>query len=237
MSNFKKRSTENELMDTETISFVEFKNCLRHLEIINIFSFAYRPTYAWLKKSLKGISHHKSIAIFDVGSGGGDMLRQIWKWTKKWGIQVSLTGIDANPWSKKSAEEFTSPDLPITFKTSDIFKFNPIQPPDFIISSLFTHHLTEHDLITFIQWMDKYAIRGWFVNDLHRHCIPYFFIKYATCLMPVNRIVRHDAPISVARSFTIIDWYDLLKKAGIPKKEVYIKWFFPFRYGIARNKP
>jgi len=35
---------------------------------------------------------------------------------------------------------------------------------DFIVSSSFTHHLGDADLVRFIRWMDRYAAHGWFIK-------------------------------------------------------------------------
>ncbi|MEK7801841.1 MAG: methyltransferase domain-containing protein, partial [Pseudomonadota bacterium] len=143
---FSRRSTQDELMDTETVSFQEFYQCLRQLEFINICTLAYRPTLQWLKRMWPHVPLEQNIFILDAGSGGGDMLRQIWKWSQKRSFKVVLMGTDLNPWSKKSAEEMTSKDIPVSFETADIFFLNLPQQPDFIISSLFTHHLTDDEL-------------------------------------------------------------------------------------------
>jgi 2-polyprenyl-3-methyl-5-hydroxy-6-metoxy-1,4-benzoquinol methylase len=234
--NFSKRSSEIELMDSQSVSFAEFNNCLRHLEWINIFTLAYLPTYFWLKKVIAKNSNQKKISIFDVGSGGGDMLRKILKWGKGSKIKFRLTGIDINPWSKKSAEEFTPKTALIKFETADIFTLSAEQKPDFIISSLFTHHLDNDSLIKFIRWMDGHATCGWFINDLHRHFIPYYFIKWVTYLLPVNRLVKNDAAVSVARAFRAQELWRLLDEAGIARERVKISWFFPFRYSVTCKK-
>src|SRR5208282_3918093 len=44
MDDLSQRSTRPELMDTESVSFAEFHDCLRTLSIINTFTLAYRPT-------------------------------------------------------------------------------------------------------------------------------------------------------------------------------------------------
>lgn len=236
LRNFSKRSSEIELMDSQSVSFNEFNNCLRHLEQINIFTLAYLPTYFWLKKILSENYKQEKISIFDVGSGGGDMLRKIWQWTSESKIKITLTGIDINPWSKKSAEEFTPKAAQIQFKTADIFTLSQEKKPDFIISSLFTHHLENDSLIKFISWMDNQVTRGWFINDLHRHFIPYFFIKWVTKLLPVNRLVKNDAAVSVARAFTAKELWRIIDEAGIARDRIKIKWFFPFRYSVTCKK-
>ncbi|MGB6938500.1 MAG: hypothetical protein WBE14_17810, partial [Xanthobacteraceae bacterium] len=73
--NFDRRSTQNELMDSESIDFAEFDECLRQLTIVNIFTLAYRPTLHWLRRMLEKASPRGTTSILDVGSGGGDMLR------------------------------------------------------------------------------------------------------------------------------------------------------------------
>lgn len=239
MRDFSQRSNETELMDGEHISFEEFHDCLIGLERINHLTLAYRPTLQWLSPWLKT---NERLSILDAASGGGDMLRQI---AKKWPDQVAtvetcrMVGVDQNPWSKKSAERSsqlssTSPSA-ITFETGNIFEFEPDQSIDIVISSLFTHHLTSAQIVEFLRWMDCRARKGWFINDLHRHPIPYYFIRWATALFSRNRLIRNDAAVSVARSFTVADWQRLINEAGLAGR-VRVQWFFPFRLCLSCNK-
>src|SRR5258707_621324 len=122
--NFDRRSTQNELMDSESIDFVEFNECPRQLTIVNIFTLAYRPTLYWLKRMLKNASPREATSILDVGSGGGDMLRRIRKLIRRHDLNADLTGVDLNPWSKQSAEQATPAELNIRFETSNIFSFD-----------------------------------------------------------------------------------------------------------------
>ncbi len=234
---FQRRSTQSELMDTKTVSFEEFHECFRQLEFINVCTFAYRPTKKWLLRMCGKIPADHTIFILDAGSGGGDMLRRIWKWSSNNGFKITMIGTDLNPWSKKSAELLTPNDVPVSFETADIFSLNLATQPDFIISSLFTHHLNDEMLVKFILWMDQNAERGWFINDLHRHPVAYYFIKIITQIIPSNRLIRHDAPVSVARAFTRSDWNALLSKAGIVKERIDVTWYFPFRYCVSCEKP
>lgn len=229
MRSFAKRSAGPELMDSETVSYAEFRACLRHISLINTLTLAHRPTRYWLKNHVQGAAPQKTTSIYDIGSGDGAMVRKIRQWA---GRNVTLAGIDINPWSKKIAEEISPPDGGIRFETADVFALTLHTRPDYIISSLFTHHLSDPDLIRFIRWMDFHAAQGWFINDLHRHPLPYYFIWAVTRLFPFNRMVRHDAPVSVARAFTAPEWVRILSESGIPAERVEIKWFFPFRYGV-----
>jgi 2-polyprenyl-3-methyl-5-hydroxy-6-metoxy-1,4-benzoquinol methylase len=235
-TNLNQRSTEAEIMDTAVTSFAEFDECLRHIEVVNQFTLGYRPVLLWLKKILPAVSSGRLVTIVDVGCGRGEMLRQIMTWAQRKKINLCLTGIDINPWAIASAKKATPQDMDIDYQAADIFKIDTSQKYDFIISTHFTHHLRNGDLTRFLQWMECHAVQGWFINDLHRHMAPYLFIKYVLSLVPINKMSRNDGPLSVARAFTARDWQQILQQAGIPREECTIRWFFPFRYGIARRK-
>lgn len=82
------------------------------------------------------------MTILDIGCGNGDMLRKIWKWANTHGLNLTITGIDINPLSKRSAQQRAPIDAPINFETADVFALDPLHKADFIISALFTHHLS-----------------------------------------------------------------------------------------------
>jgi SAM-dependent methyltransferase len=222
----KQRSTEPELMDQEGISFSEFHRCLQSLETINALTLAYRPTLNWLRPWLRS---QERVSILDAGCGGGDMLRRIEKVARN--RNLDLIGVDLNPWSKRSAQ-MVSAVSSIRFTTADIFHFQPEREIDFIICSLFAHHLPDQQLVEFLRWIDKRASKGWFINDLHRHPLPYHFIRQTTRLLSNNRLIRNDAAVSVARSFTRADWVRLLEQADI-RDRARIRWHFPFRYCVS----
>jgi 2-polyprenyl-3-methyl-5-hydroxy-6-metoxy-1,4-benzoquinol methylase len=233
MQGFYQRSYESELMDEEGIAFDEFHHCLQQLETINHLTLAYRPTLRWLNQWMNS---GEPLVILDVGCGGGDMLRQIAKKFSRGNAKNEsvLIGVDLNPWAKKSAE--LDREFPwIHYETTDIFSFAYNRPIDIIIASLFTHHLTDSQIIHFLRWINGRAQRGWFINDLHRHPVPYYFIKAATRLLSRNRLIRNDAAVSVARSFTRADWQTLLDEAEI-RSRARISWHFPFRFCVSCEK-
>jgi 2-polyprenyl-3-methyl-5-hydroxy-6-metoxy-1,4-benzoquinol methylase len=147
--NFAQRSMQPELMDSETVDFVEFHQCLRQLTIVNVLTLAYRPTLRWLGRTVRYTMPRDTVSVLDVGSGGGDMLRKISKLLQRRGLKAELIGVDHNPWSKQSAEEDTPPQVNIRHETSNVFSLDPTRQSDFIISCNFTHHLTDAELVRF----------------------------------------------------------------------------------------
>lgn len=234
--NFARRSTQAELMDSPSVGFEEFHQCLQQLTVVNVWVLAYRPTLRWLSAMLRDAAPGETVSVLDVGSGGGDMLRKIRSLLRRRHLKADLTGVDLNPWARQSAEQVTPAEMNIRFETSNIFALDPARQADFIISCDFTHHLSDAELVAFIQWMDSHARRGWFVNDLHRHPLPYYFIKTVFNMLPLSRMMRSDGPISISRAFVADDWRQLLAAAGIPAERISITWHFPFRFGVACRK-
>jgi 2-polyprenyl-3-methyl-5-hydroxy-6-metoxy-1,4-benzoquinol methylase len=233
-SSLKTRSSQKELMDDLSISFEEFKQTLSQIELINHLTCAYKPTIEAIEKIY--FKYHQNqdrpLKILDIGSGHGDYLRVIYKWSQKHQIAVELTGLDLNPWSEKAASLLNPNNDDIKFISKNIFEFAPAKKYDICISSMFTHHLSEHDIVQLLHWMTVNCNYAWFINDLHRHPVPFHFIKYFTRFFGFNKLVKHDAPLSVARAFKYQDWRDHLKKAELYLNKSKISWHLPFRYCI-----
>src|ERR1700727_2381640 len=154
-----------ELMDGDC-SYEDFRDCLRSLEKVNRWLLGYRPTLAWLERLPRGL--RDPVHIVDVGSGGGDLLRQIAGWARRRDIAVQLTGIDLNPYAARAAAESTPKDLGIGWGTGDARMYRPEKPVDIVVNSLTAHHLEDEEIVAFLRWMEATARVGWFLNDLER---------------------------------------------------------------------
>jgi trans-aconitate methyltransferase len=233
---FSRRNNLVELMDSDETDFETFRDCLIDLARVNQLTLSYRPTLQFLARLAKQgrLPRDRAIRIIDVGSGYGDMLRKIDRWAARRGLQMELIGIDRNPWSAQAGEAATLPGRPIRFFTADVFEFKPSLQADIVLSSLFAHHLDDKLLIRFLSWMEANARIAWFVNDLHRHAIPYHLFRPFSRTMGFHDFVQHDGPVSIARAFDVADWRNLLAAADIPVSEVAINWLFPFRLCVSR---
>jgi SAM-dependent methyltransferase len=222
-----------ERMDVEAVSDTDLARCLRDLERVNVASLGHRPTLAWLDRVARGRSR---ISVLDVGSGGGDMLRRIWRWGRRRGIATELTGLDVNPAVTQAATARTPAEMAIRFETADIFDYPRARAHDVILSALFAHPLDDAAVPRFLRWMEDRAAIGWMVNDLHRHPVPYHGLRLAFAALPVHRFVRHDGPVSVQRGFSRADLLRSAEAADLGSGEVELTWWFPFRWRLARVK-
>jgi SAM-dependent methyltransferase len=216
----------------EPCSYEDFRRCLLDLRQVNRLTLAYRPTLDFLNRLLAQKHSTEPLRIVDVGSGGGDLLRLIERWTKRRSIRVILVGIDLNPHAARAAREFTPAGSAIEWISGDAFSYD--QPIDIVLSSLFTHHLADSDIIRFLAWSESVARLGWFINDLAREAIPYRFFGPLARLMRWHRFVRHDGPVSFRRAFRESDWQRMLEAAGV-SGAVLTRWT-PARLCVERLK-
>jgi SAM-dependent methyltransferase len=215
-------------------SYEDFRDCLRSLQQVNRWFGGYRPTLAWLDGLPRGT--HQPLHILDVGSGGGDYLRQIAKWARRRGIAVQLTGIDLNPYAARAAAESSPKDLGITWLTGDALAYRPQKPVDVVVNSLTAHHLEDDGIVELLQWMEATAQVGWFINDLERSERTARLFAWFAGMVRWHRFVRHDGPVSFQRGFRKEDWVRLLAAAGIPQGTATVQRWRPGRLCVGRWK-
>jgi SAM-dependent methyltransferase len=231
-SDFRRRAHLTELMD-EPCSREDLRACLRDIAHLNRWSFGYRPLLEWLDAFAPRAGG--SLRILDVGCGYGDCLRRLARWADARRISVELTGLDLNPDTVAIAAE-ADPGSRIAWTRADIFAYQPDAPFHFVVSSLFTHHLPDADVIRFLGWMESHALAGWFINDLSRSAASYHFLRAFTRVMRLHRFVQHDGPVSIARSFALEDWKSLCAAAGFKNGDVSIRKCKPGRLCVSRSK-
>jgi SAM-dependent methyltransferase len=225
-----------ELMDGPC-SREDLRACLRDLARVNTWLRGYRPTFEWLNSYLDTFAElRRPLRILDVGCGDGESLRRISRWAEKRRIDVRLIGLDVNADTISLAKEATPPEREIEFVAGGVLDYEPREPLDVIVSSLFAHHLSDEEIVHFVGWMEFHARLGWFVNDLSRAATPYRLFKLLTKVARLHRFVQHDGPVSLARAFKADDWRRLCTAAGLADGEFSILKYVPARLCVARRK-
>jgi len=220
-------------MDDEC-SYEEFRDCLRSLEQVNRWLLGYRPTLAWLARRPRAL--REPLHILDAGSGGGDVLRAIARWTRSHGIAAQFTGIDLNPHATRAAAEATPKEYGIAWVTGDAMLHRPETPVDIVVSSLTAHHLEDDAIVELLRWMEATAHAGWFVNDLERSEGNGRMFGLLAQIAGWHRFVRHDGPVSFRRAFRKEDWVQFLRIAGVPRDAVTLEHWRPGRLCVGRWK-
>ncbi|MBC7449702.1 MAG: methyltransferase domain-containing protein [Hymenobacteraceae bacterium] len=218
-------------MDDLALTGDALRQNLDELEYINKWLGGYAPITRGLALLCGEWPRDRVLRIADVGCGGGDTLRVMAAWARRRGLSVELIGIDANAFMIEYAREKCASSPEICFQQLDIFveAFSQ-QSFDVVTCSLFCHHFAEETLAALLRQLAGQARRGVIVNDLHRHPLAYYSIRWLTRLLGGSYLVQHDAPLSVARAFQRADIVALCARAGVAVRR--LRWHWAFRWEL-----
>jgi 2-polyprenyl-3-methyl-5-hydroxy-6-metoxy-1,4-benzoquinol methylase len=223
---FSARSLQPELLDGDAIPTHDLYQNLKELNTINTLLGGYNITFNALAKLTQ---YAPNLTIVDIGSGGGDTLKHIEKWSAKNNKQLKLYGIDL----KQTCINYSisnNPSEGIQFICDDYTKApTHVANIDVIHACLFCHHLSNEQIISLIQFCNRNKITL-LINDLERNPIAYYSIKWLTQLLSKSYLVKNDAPLSVLRGFKKREWLQLLQQANATNYSV--KWMWAFRHQI-----
>jgi ubiquinone/menaquinone biosynthesis C-methylase UbiE len=240
MSKFSQRSKELELMDLPIDDERELFLNLRELEVINTLTGGPSLVFKHIQllfNTLK-LSKNDEIHIADIGYGAGDMLLFLINNKDKLPCKIKLTGVDLMPEAESYALQM-HPELEkhVNFVLSDYEEwFQAGNQPDLIVAGLFCHHLSDEQLIQFFSKISKNTKYGAIINDLQRHPIAYYGIKYLTKIFSKSRFTKNDAPLSVLRGFKKKEIESLMQKGNVTQFSIQWKWAFRYLIKIAGTK-
>lgn len=233
-SKFAQRSPDGEIMDDLTCKGEVVDQTLRELEFINRTLGGNQITITGVKKLLQK-KLNSPIEIIDLGCGGGDMLALLARKFSKENGELKFIGIDANPNIIDFARKNIAGNSGIKFESVNILSDNfRSKTFDIAIATLFFHHFSSAQLVDILKNLYARCSIGMVINDLHRHPLAYYSIKFLTQMFSKSSMVKFDAPLSVLRGFSRAELEEILQKAGI--KNYSLQWRWAFRWKVVINK-
>ncbi|MBX7055734.1 MAG: methyltransferase domain-containing protein [Pyrinomonadaceae bacterium] len=211
MSRFRSRSTKLERLDTGDYTPAEYARWHREMrDIHRAFGEIRAIRRTLLREAATGGSDR--VTILDVGAGSGELLRAIGKDLGQRPAYLVGAELDAEAARAISAGNDIS--------KIDAVRCDALQMPfaddsfDYVICSLFLHHLTDDDAVRLLAEMSRVAAKRIFVIDLHRHPVAYYFYRAAASVL-LQRFTREDGALSILRSFTPGEMGKLAEAAGV----------------------
>lgn len=211
---FKKRATQPERIDIGDYTPEEYARFLREIRFINQ---RLGDRTALEKTLLTDVSrlNLKSFTVLDVGAGTGELLGVIAKFARNEGRKVRLVGLDLN-------------DLSVNEIAEEALKFSEISPVradalklpfaddsfDYVICSLFTHHLTDAQISCVLPEMFRVARRRVIVIDLQRSVRAWLLYKLFCVAYRISPLVLHDGSLSIRKGFTTNELQNFGEKLG-----------------------
>lgn len=221
------RSEEKELMDDPAAPRELRRGELENLCALNRYLGGYRCAAKELRRLIR--QHQlKEFSLLDVGAGSADIASGIARWARSKGLLASITALDLDPLAVEIAADRARRRREIAVVRADAAA-PPFKPRsfDFVLASQFLHHFSEEKIVELLRTWSKLARRAMIVSDLVRHPLAYYGVCLLTRLFTRNVMTLTDAPLSVARAFTLAEWRELFCRAAIGRFQVDA--VFPFR--------
>ena len=154
------------------------------------------------------------ITVLDLATGSADIPVALTRWAARAGFDLHVTALDLHPTTLRLAAAHIGDNPRVELVRGDALK-PPFTPGsfDYVISSMFLHHLPDIEVMTALRIMDKLARRGMVWNDLLRNRRAAAWCRVITLGQP--SIVRHDALTSVRAGFTPSEVRELQQRLSL----------------------
>ncbi|WP_281632802.1 methyltransferase domain-containing protein [Flavobacterium luteolum] len=231
----KYRTEKIEIMDDFSLEGEELSGALDQIASINQLLGGNKLTLHGIKQLLKKADTIQTITIADIGCGNGDMLRMLSKYGKKQNLNFRLIGVDANAFTIDYAKKL-SKDFPnIEYRCMDIFSddFNQLKY-DIVLCTLTLHHFTTSQIADVMHTLNKNAVIGIVVNDLHRSKIAYRLFELIGVVFNLNDMSRNDGLISILKGFKKNELEHLSEKLNLKNYSINWKWAFRYQWIITK---
>jgi ubiquinone/menaquinone biosynthesis C-methylase UbiE len=168
------------------------------------------------------------VRVLDLGAGGCAIPEAVARWARHAGISLDIYALDLQlahlQWARRNLQSWSE----ITFIQGDVHALPFAESSvDFVISSLFMHHLTAQELTQVLPQWARLARQSLIMTDLVRHPAPYWFMKATSPIFARSSITRHDAAVSIRRAYRPHELQQIAAEAGLVQAQVYT--CFPYR--------
>lgn len=224
---YPERASEPEILDDLSIDSDSLRQNLKEIEKVN----QKLGAYTFLKKELKKLikeEEDRNWRLADLGCGGGDALRALYKDPYLKDRISHWQGLDFNPMVLGIAKEFSN-QYPIQFEKIDLLNPDSIYEADIGMFNLVLHHFADDEIVALLQRASKHC-QFLLISDLHRNAVAYHSFRVLSRFWKFGKVSQHDGKLSVLKSFTRRDWDRIL--SAVPHRQAQIHWHWSFRWNL-----
>ena len=235
MPDLRARIDRPELMDTVAFDAPVVRRTLDFLGGTARYFGGARAVIAPLAKWSSRWPADETISILDIGTGGAEIPAAIARWARAHRRRVRVVALDLIPAIADIARARVASFPEIEVRCADAFDLRRSgETFDYVTASLFLHHVPSARIDEVLRLFDALSRRGVIVSDLSRTAASYWAVS-ALAILAGNHVVRHDAPLSVRRSFTPAELDQFAERAGLfYLRAARAPWF---RLTLAGEKP
>lgn len=216
-------------MDQPGIDPAEHQLALAGLRRINAISRCSASLFAPIQM-LARTQPAKPLRVLDLACGGGDTVIDLALMARRRGVGLVVEGCDISDGAVAIARvNAARRGVDCRFYRADALADPPPSDRyDVVLSSLFLHHLEDHDAERLLALMAQRAGHLVLVNDLIRSSLGYGLAWAGTRLLSRSWIVHTDGPLSVQGAFQIAEVASMAERAGLHGAQLKRCW--PERY-------
>lgn len=217
-----RRQPTNELLDSDAGTRFEVAAALRDLRWFNRW-FGGVPTVRNLLQAVTGGGYRPELSVLDVASGEGYLAERMRQEFLGKGVRLQFALLDrstAHLPPNGTMPKIAGEALRLPFQHASF---------DFVLTSLFVHHLTPDDAVIFAQEALRVSRSAVLVHDLIRHPL-HLGLAYAGVPFYRSRITRNDAPASVWQAYTADEMRGFFQQAGAADVEIRTQYLY--RMGV-----
>lgn len=174
------------------------------------------------------------LTVLDLGTGSADTARAIARWARRHRRDVRVVGVDWAARNLAVARAHSAQASGVHLLRADARRL-PLAPRsvDFIVSTLFLHHLAPSELVHVLRLAGATARRGVLMSDLARGWLPLAAFRLVQPVFARHPLTRHDGALSIRRAYTRAEVLALAEAAGLPGAQVHPA--FPFRLTLVAD--
>jgi 2-polyprenyl-3-methyl-5-hydroxy-6-metoxy-1,4-benzoquinol methylase len=163
--------------------------------------------------------------LLDVATGGGDIPLRLWRLARNEGFAVQIAGCDVNERGIKLAQaRADAARATLRFFSQDVVRDEFSGEYDFVISSLFLHHLSDEESVRTLRKLAMITRHLLLVSDLRRSALGLGLAIVGTRVLKTSPVVRVDGGRSVRAAYTIPEIRALAANAGLGRATVFRHW-------------
>ncbi|MBZ0316054.1 MAG: methyltransferase domain-containing protein [Anaerolineae bacterium] len=232
------RIDQPELLDSGIGSQADVRQNLADLWRINVHLGGLSSLERNLYPRLRNSTHR--LFCLDIGTGSAQIPLKIEQWVKQHNLQLEMLALDFSARNLRVAQEHltSAPLSQISLIQADahVLPFAP-NSVDYVISSLFLHHLNPEQVLAFLRSTFRIARRGLIMTDLTRGWLPLLAFKIIQPIFARNYLTRHDGAVSIRRAYTPAELLFLAKTADLPNASISVYPSWPWRMTLVAEKP
>lgn len=226
------RTDEPEQIDDPDQPPAEVQRSMADVALSNRLFGGTQTVLGHVARLLRNIRPGTEVKILDIATGSADIPNALLAWGQRRELNLTVVGVD-NQSAMLGMARSAAPGVHLARADALNLPFAP-GSFDLALCALAFHHLGFDASARVLAAMDTLTTRGFVVSDLRRDRPTLWGVETAMAAVQAHPFTRHDAPASVRRAWTPLEYRKMVGLSGAQGVRVYTHWYF--RVALVQSK-